>query len=81
MQVRQQGMYNPVAPIFESQLPIKITFFLKDKRRDAADMIKTLLDVCTGILWDDDKWICVQMVHPLLIDKKSPRVELEFLCL
>ncbi|KKK93424.1 hypothetical protein LCGC14_2692990, partial [marine sediment metagenome] len=28
------------APTFENQLPIYIIFYLKDKRRDASDMLK-----------------------------------------
>ena len=78
-QARQQGMRSPVAPTFESQLPLKIKYYLQNKRRDAHDTLKVLLDIMTGIIFIDDKWVVPQIVYPYEIDKSNPRVVVNLL--
>ena len=64
------------SPTFENQMKIGLVFHLKDKRRDATDMLKSLMDSLTGILFTDDKWVVPQIHFPYLIDKANPRVDL-----
>ena len=64
------------SPTFENQLPIYISFYLKDKRRDATDMLKCLLDTLGGLLYNSDKWVVPKFIHPYRIDKLNPRLEI-----
>ena len=66
------AIYNPT---FDDQLDIYLKFYLKDKRRDATDMLKCLLDSMTGLLYTTDKWVVPIIQYPYCIDKKNPRVE------
>jgi Holliday junction resolvase RusA-like endonuclease len=63
-------------PTFENQLTINIKFYLKDKRRDATDMLKCLLDALKDILYPDDKWVVPLIHYPYFIDKDNPRLEI-----
>ena len=66
-----QPMFKPT---LEVQLELKIKVYLKDKRRDATNIIEPLLDVLKGYLYDDDKYILVNM-EEIKLDPHNPRVE------
>ena len=57
-------------------IDLRIELFFGDlRKRDVDNYNKIVLDVCTGILWEDDS-----QIQSLLIvknyDKKNPRIEL-----
>ena len=64
-------------PTFENQLKMYVKFFLKDKCRDATDMLKCLLDSFKDVVYADDKWVVPIIHYPYYIDKENPRVEIE----
>lgn len=75
--VRQSNRYilPLIIPTFKNQLKIYITFYLKDKRRDAMDMMKCLLDCMKDNVYSTDKWVVPIVSYPYLIDHESPHVE------
>lgn len=72
-QYQGQSIHNPT---FEEPLTIVLKFFLKDKRRDAHDCLKCLLDCLKGIVFTDDKWVLPVFTRSV-IDSMNPRVEIE----
>lgn len=76
VQMREQGKMIPFETSFDKQLKIYVTFYLKNKRRDAMDMFKCMLDSMSDILYDTDKWVVPQISFPYKIDSVNPRVEL-----
>lgn len=53
---------------------VSVAFYYPDRRRHDIDNIKSLFDVLSGIVWEDDSQI-VEMNVKKAIDKKEPRVE------
>lgn len=76
-EARQQWGNKPlIEPTFENPLTIVIKCFLKDKRRDAHDCLKGLLDILKGVVFTDDKWVLPVFTRSV-IDENNPRVEIE----
>lgn len=65
----------PMEITYEDQRKMVFMFYMKDKRRDASDCLKSLLDVMSGIIYFDDKWI-LPTFQSISIDKENPRVEI-----
>lgn len=51
-------------------------FVTDDRRRDADNMLKTVLDACTRILWPDDSQVR-RIYIDVAIDRENPRVEVD----
>jgi Holliday junction resolvase RusA-like endonuclease len=66
----------PLKLSFEFQLPVKITVFLQDKRRDATNIQKSLFDCMKGIVIDDDKYLLPRF-EKIQIDAENPHVIVE----
>lgn len=62
-----------LAPTYENQLVLEYQVVLRDKRRDAANCLKMLSDVCKGIIYKDDKWVR-WVPLPILVNPKDPRI-------
>lgn len=73
VQAKQQN-WDMLNPTYENQLTVYITVYLPDKRRDATNCLKPLLDVLTQIIYLDDRWILPQF-NTIIIDKNRPRIE------
>lgn len=63
-------------PTYENQLTIEITAYMPNKKRDPHGILKPLLDVMEGYIYDNDKWV-VPIFNETKIDKVNPRVEVE----
>jgi len=68
--------FEMLKPSFGSQKQVFITVYLPDKRRDHHGMLKPLLDVMEGTIYDNDKWVCPVFL-PADISQSNPRVEVE----
>lgn len=55
---------------------LQIELFWPTRRNHDLDNIKSLLDACTGILWEDDGQVVDLHVHKEF-SKENPRVEIE----
>lgn len=51
--------------------------FPDNRRRDSQNFLKIVYDAFTGILWEDDSLIVEEHIYKY-IDKKNPRIELEY---
>ena len=68
-------MQHKIKPI-ERYTPLKLYWYLKDKRSDSHNYKKLLFDCLQkGGMFKDDKYIMDQTVH-ISIDKTDPRVEI-----
>lgn len=56
-------------------LAVEVSLFWPDRRKHDVDNIKTLLDSCNGIIWQDDGQI-VDLHIMKDVDKANPRVEM-----
>ena len=71
----QTAKHKQFAPTFEHQVIMRYTVTLSDKRRDASNIEKILKDVLTmARVWNDDKWVCPQLQHPIRIDAGAASV-------
>jgi len=61
-------------PTFEDQLQITIEVFLPNKKRDAHGILKPLMDVMEGFIYDNDRWV-VPRFTLFQLDRHKPRVE------
>lgn len=76
-QLKKQGFESPLIPRFDDQFVLEYIVYLKDKKRDGSNIEKTLKDTLTGVVYSDDKWVCIRLMK-IEIDKENPRVELSF---
>lgn len=76
VQKYNQKVYEMFKPTYENQLRMYMQFYLKDKRRDAVDMLKCLLDSMKDVIYKDDKWVIPLISYPHIIDSRDPRIEL-----
>lgn len=65
-----------IKPSYEDQRVVKIKCYLPDRRRDASNFCKCVLDALTGMVFDDDKWLLPQF-EKTVIDHDNPRIEVE----
>jgi crossover junction endodeoxyribonuclease RusA len=61
---------------FTGSIRLDVRLYWPDKRRHDLDNIKSLLDSCTGILYEDDSQINELHLYKGY-DKKNPRVEID----
>lgn len=60
-------------PTFENQHYVIITPYLPNKHRDPHGILKPLLDVLQGFIFDNDKWL-MPIFNPACVDAGNPRV-------
>lgn len=48
-------------------------YFPDARRRDGDNVLKSVLDACNGVLWDDDSRV-VETLVTKSVDRKSPRI-------
>ena len=71
---------KPLKPSFENQITIPYKLYQKDKRSDIQNYEKSLKDFLSKRLYSDDKYIKLDLILPVTIDKANPRVEIDFGC-
>lgn len=67
---------TPLQADFAHQVKIPYQLFLKDKRSDISNYEKATKDFLTKRLYDDDKWVSLDLQLPVEIDKLNPRLEI-----
>jgi len=60
-------------PTFENQHYVVITPYMPNKKRDPHGILKPLLDVLQGFVFDNDRWL-MPIFNPADVDTDHPRV-------
>jgi Holliday junction resolvase RusA-like endonuclease len=71
-EVRSQYRGKPL----DGSLKVEIAIYWPDRRKHDIDNIKSLIDACTCILWEDDSQI-TDLHLTKGYDKSKPRIQME----
>lgn len=59
----------------DARYRVEITcHFPNDQRRDGDNVLKSVLDACNGMLWNDDVQVATSVTHRA-VDRERPRLE------
>lgn len=74
---RRFNLHVPLLkPTERFQLAVGIKVYLPNRRRDGHGILKPLLDVMEGTVYDNDKWV-IPRFYQFEIDSQNPHVEIE----
>lgn len=63
-------------PSYDNQIKICYRVFLDNKRKDIGNFEKALKDFLSKRLYPDDKWVVMDLLLPVTMDKENPRIEI-----
>lgn len=72
-----KAAYRQLVPDGSSAFGVRVIFFCQTyERRDLDNMLKLVLDACTGIVWDDDRQVEEIITQVIRGERLEPRTDL-----
>jgi Holliday junction resolvase RusA-like endonuclease len=63
-------------PTYENQISIKYKIIMDSKRKDISNFEKAIKDFLSKRLYPDDKWVKMDLILPVTVDKDKAGIEI-----